>query len=262
MTPEALADLVEAEWGTKQQSDSLLALHGALASTRAEAWTAASGGPASETRPGVMVAPDVEHLLEGFGLNLVGTSGRVPIAEFRSALAAELRRSVTIERTTVASVVDAVLERLVSGGRLIRDGDRVSPAGAATGPSAELVAAMDRLQAALAVPAPPSLREAAAAARCPIEGIRALEGAGRIVRVEDDLAWEASTLQRFVARGLELAAAGPLSPAAFRDATGTSRRYALAILEDLDRQGMLRRTPAGHVPGPRAPTVTPASARR
>jgi hypothetical protein len=47
-----------------------------------------------------------------------------------------------------------------------------------------------------------------------------------------------------------MAAAGPLSPAVFRDATGTSRRYVLVILEDLDRRGLLRRTEAGHVLGP------------
>ena len=44
--------------------------------------------------------------------------------------------------------------------------------------------------------------------------------------------------------------AGPLTPAAFRDETGTSRRYVLVILEDLDRRGLLRRTDAGHVLGP------------
>jgi hypothetical protein len=31
----------------------------------------------------------------------------------------------------------------------------------------------------------------------------------------------------------------------------------MAILEDLDRRAILRRTPAGHVPGPRAPTLAP-----
>jgi len=72
------------------------------------------------------------------------------------------------------------------------------------------------------------------------------------VRVEDDLAWAADTYRRLQALAVEMAAAGPLTPAAFRDATGTSRRYALAILEDLDRRGVLRRTDAGHVPGPRA----------
>jgi len=48
-----------------------------------------------------------------------------------------------------------------------------------------------------------------------------------------------------------MAAVAPLTPAAYRDATGTSRRYVLVILEDLDRRGLLRRTDAGHVLGPR-----------
>jgi hypothetical protein len=56
-----------------------------------------------------------------------------------------------------------------------------------------------------------------------------------------------------------MAAVSPLSPAAYRDATGTSRRYVLAILEDLDRRGLLRRTDAGHVLGPR--TVARLQAR-
>jgi hypothetical protein len=49
-----------------------------------------------------------------------------------------------------------------------------------------------------------------------------------------------------------MAAVTPLTPAALRDATGTSRKYVMAILEDLDRRAMLRRTPNGHVPGVRA----------
>ena len=40
--------------------------------------------------------------------------------------------------------------------------------------------------------------------------------------------------------------------AALRGATGTSRKYVVALLEDLGRRGILTRTPAGHVPGPRA----------
>jgi hypothetical protein len=60
-----------------------------------------------------------------------------------------------------------------------------------------------------------------------------------------------------------MAANVPLTPAALRDATGTSRRYVMAILTDLDRRGILRRTPDGHLPGPRAATAlasAPASA--
>jgi hypothetical protein len=88
-------------------------------------------------------------------------------------------------------------------------------------------------------------------AGCPPDGIRALEAAGRIVRLEDDLAWSASIYRELVRTALRLAAAAPLTPAAFRDATGSSRRYVLLILDDLGRRGLLRRTEAGHVLGPR-----------
>ncbi len=111
---------------------------------------------------------------------------------------------------------------------------------------------MGRLEAALAVPAPPPLGEAARRAGCPAEGVRGLEAAGRIVRVEDDLAWAGSTYRGLEALALRLATPGPLTPATLRDATGTSRKYVMALLEDLDRRGVLRRTPDGHVPGPRA----------
>ena len=43
------------------------------------------------------------------------------------------------------------------------------------------------------VAAPPSLAAAAREAGCPPDGVRALEVAGRIVRLEDDLAWAAGT---------------------------------------------------------------------
>ncbi len=115
---------------------------------------------------------------------------------------------------------------------------------------------MDRLESALDVPAPPPLSEAAIAAACPPDGIRALESAGRIIRLDDDLAYAADAYRRLEARAVELATASPLAPAALRDATGTSRKYVMAILEDLDRRGVLRRTPAGHVPGPRAVAAT------
>ena len=61
--------------------------------------------------------------------------------------------------------------------------------------------------------------------------------------------------ERIDGRTLLDSAIDGVTPAALRDATGTSRKYVMAILEDLDRRAILRRTPAGHVPGPKAPTV-------
>jgi selenocysteine-specific elongation factor len=135
----------------------------------------------------------------------------------------------------------------------MRAGERVRPPGVDTGQPA-LRESMDRLELLLAVAAPPSLDEAARAAGCPPEGIRALELERRIVRVEDNLAWATTVYDALTDRALQLAEEGPLTPAAYRDATGTSRRFVLAILEDLDRRQILRRTPDGHVRGPRAPT--------
>ena len=97
---------------------------------------------------------------------------------------------------------------------------------------------------------------AARSASCPAAGIRELERSGRIVVLEPDLAYASSTYRDLADRAVAMTRAGPLTPAAYRDATGTSRKYVMAILEDLDRRGILRRTDAGHVPGPR---VTPGS---
>lgn len=112
---------------------------------------------------------------------------------------------------------------------------------------------MARLEAALATTAPPPLGEAARAAACPPAGIRALERAGRIVVLAPDLAYATATYRDLTTRALSMASQGPLTPAAFRDATGTSRKYVMAILEDLDRRAILLRTPEGHVPGAKAP---------
>jgi hypothetical protein len=118
---------------------------------------------------------------------------------------------------------------------------------------------MDRLERWLAVPAPPPLAEAARASGCPPDGVRALEAAGRIVRLDGDLAYAAGTYRQLAEAALAMARTGALAPATYRDATGTSRKYVLAILEDLDRRAILRRTPEGHVPGPRAPQAATAT---
>jgi hypothetical protein len=85
-----------------------------------------------------------------------------------------------------------------------------------------------------------------------MEGIRELERTGRIVVLGEDIAYATTTYDEITATALALATTAPLTPAALRDATGTSRKYVMAILEDLDRRAILRRTADGHIPGPRA----------
>jgi selenocysteine-specific elongation factor len=207
---------------------------------------------------GWALATDVEAALNARATELVAahhaadpSSPGLPVPAVRGELALAARRLATLGRSAADEVARAVLDAAVARGTLARDGDRVRDPARAAGLPAETLAAMDRLEIALTVAAPPALADAARAAACPPDGVRALETAGRIVRLEDDLAWAATAYRDLVRRALALAAAGPLSPAAFRDATGTSRRFVLVILEDLDRRGLLRRTDSGHVLGPK-----------
>jgi selenocysteine-specific elongation factor len=212
------------------------------------------------------LAPDTRLALEEAALQLVAEhqlgapmSAGLPLPRARAALLKRLRSLATIERsdTTAAQLaVAGIVDVLVAEARLVRVGEALrDPSHGAEVPP-ELLAAMARLEAALSVAAPPPLDAAAASAGCPPEGVRALQADGRIVRLAPDLAWSTATYHGLAATALDRARVGPLSPAAFRDATGTSRKYVLAILEDLDRRGVLQRTPEGHVPGPRAPVPT------
>jgi selenocysteine-specific elongation factor len=255
-------------------ADALVALHGALRQSRIAAVHGALRGPgeaAAEHGPAdrdeLVLAPDVVEAVEAHVLGEVGRApsgalAGVSLPELRSSTTRALRRLAALDRRSAANAAAAVgriVATLIARHRVVQEGDRIrSPE---SGPIIipDLAAAMDRLEAALAVPAPPDLSEAARAAGCPPEGVRALLAAGRIIRLEADLAWAAATYQRLARLALDLAEQGALTPAALRDATGTSRRFVLAILEDLNRREILRRTPAGHVPGPRAPRPKPAA---
>ena len=179
------------------------------------------------------------------------------LSAVRSGAAGWLRRQVTLDRAAAGRATAAALDRLVDAGRLERDGDSLRLPGSQPPPNENpaRTVAMDRLEQTLAVPAPPALSSAALAAGCDPPGLRELERAGRIVILEPDLGYASATYRDLAARALALATAAPLTPAALRDATGTSRRYVMAILEDLDRRGILRRTDAGHLPGPRSATA-------
>ena len=240
-TADRLAAVLAAADGAARDR-ALLNLHGHRSGTppelAADVATSLSSAAAAAVRAHHAAEPD---------------SAGITLPQLRGAVALAAQRLVAIEASEAAAVAADVIASLVAEGRLVRVGDRVADAEAGAAAPSELAAAMARLEAALAVPAPPALAEAARAAGCPAEGVAELARSGRIVRLEADLAWAASEFQRLAAVALAQARREPLTPAAFRDASGTSRKYVLAILEDLDRRGILRRTPAGHVPGPRAP---------
>jgi selenocysteine-specific elongation factor len=198
------------------------------------------------------IAPDVIAAAEGSMLATI--DDEAPVATARAAAARALRRLVTARRDEAARAAAAVVDHAVTVGRLVRVGDTVRRPGA-TGPARDprVDEAMDRLVAALSTPAPPPLGDAAREVGCPPDAVRELERAGRIVVLEPDLGYAMSTYRDLAAKALAMASERALTPATFRDATGTSRKYVMAILQDLDRRAILRRTPDGHVPGPKAP---------
>ncbi|HEY8868134.1 MAG TPA: selenocysteine-specific translation elongation factor [Candidatus Limnocylindrales bacterium] len=263
-TPERLADLASAVAAGDPDaiSGALVALHGALPTERVGAVSALFGEPAALGSVGVgdvVLAPDVADALKRRVVALVVDGGAspvsaaVPVADVRRDLAAALRRSTGLVGTAAASASDRVIDDLVDRGRLVRDRDRLVDPARAPGLPAALEVAMARLEALLDVNAPPGLAAASAEAGCPPDGVRALESAGRIVRVDLDLAYSGTAYRRLVETAVSMAAGVPLTPAALRDATGTSRKYVMALIEDFDRRGILRRTPDGHVPGRRGP---------
>jgi selenocysteine-specific elongation factor len=226
-TPERVGALVDARPGAR------LDLHGIL---------------------GRELAGDIAHAAEAVAIAAVDGAATLPAV--RTAVALTLRRAATVRRDEALAAADLVIDRVIADGRLTRVGQMLrAPGVAVAAPDLASAAAMDRLEALLSVTMPPTLPDAARAAGCPTAAVHQLERDGRIVVLDDDLAYATSTYRDLVATALELATGEPLTPAMFRDATGTSRKYVMAILEDLDRRAILRRTPAGHVPGAKAPAA-------
>jgi hypothetical protein len=250
------------EQGRSAVDGALIELHGARVLD--------DGPDGHGTGRSLALARDVRTALDEAALEAVAAHHReapispgLPLPRARAAVLRRLRSLATVERRDldlVSVTVARVVNHLVSDGRLLRRDDVLRDPAIAGSEPTELHDAMARLERALDVPAPPSLDEAAAAAGCPPEGVQALQSAGRIVRLGPELAWSSAAYHRLAAVALEHSRRAPLTPAALRDATGTSRKYVLAILEDLDRRQILRRTPDGHVPGPRAPQPEPEPA--
>jgi selenocysteine-specific elongation factor len=246
-----------------ERSSALLNLHGVLDPARLSAGDRVAA-PADEALWAIrladrLIALPIAAALEAEALVAVANGARsaplgpgISRAALRTTLVRGLRRAASVDQRSAGAIIDGLLARLVAAGRLEREGDLLREPGALATLQPAVIAAMDRLEQALAIATPPALATAVLASGCPPEGVRALESAGRIVRLDDDLAYAASQYGELARTALAMARQAALTPSAYRDATGTSRKYVMAILEELDRRGILRRTADGHVPGPRA----------
>jgi selenocysteine-specific elongation factor len=102
----------------------------------------------------------------------------------------------------------------------------------------------DRVLAALSLHpfAPPTGRELEAQARTDDSMLAFMVQSGKIVHVGGGVYFESGAFDQLVALALEIIdREGAVSMAAFRDAAGTSRKYAQAFLEYLDARRITRR---------------------
>jgi selenocysteine-specific elongation factor len=189
-----------------------------------------------------LAAPDVvEESGSALGAALADYHSNHPlrpgleIGEVRSLLA-DLRPAFSDP-----DLADAFLDHLVGRRLLARDATVVRL------PSHSLSTAgredADRLVAAIreSEPSPPSVKDLTASGFSP-ELIRAVCAEGRLVRLSPDIV----VTPEFVARAeavIRWNAKPPgITVSAFKDALGTSRKYALPLLEYFDGKGLTRRT--------------------
>ncbi len=92
------------------------------------------------------------------------------------------------------------------------------------------------------------------------EALAVLAAEGSIVRVAEGIVFARDAYDRMVTQTLALIDAhGSVTLAQFRDAIGTSRKYAQAVMEYLDARRITRRAGDAHLRGPMAREITPPS---
>jgi selenocysteine-specific elongation factor len=161
----------------------------------------------------------------------------------------------------------AAIAALTEAGRLRTVRGALAPAQAA-GPAAPVADPLDRIDvrllALLAADGPEPRPPQALADALAITGADArarldrLAAADHVRRLGADVYYDPPSLERLEALALELARErGSITLAGLRDALGSSRKYAQAIVEHLDRSGLTVRRGDEHLPRPSAATARP-----
>ncbi len=171
----------------------------------------------------------------------------IPKGELKSLLA----------RTLPAPVFDEALEILAAGGLLLLKGDRVTLPEAAPALSPRQAEAVGKLERRLAgkgfqVPEVSELTKEIPKGERPEELIRYLVDSGRAVKVTSELLYPKTLWEDLEGRLRSyFGKNATMSMGAFKDLVQVSRKYAVPMLEHLDRTGVTRREGDERVPGPR-----------
>ncbi|MGZ5352529.1 MAG: selenocysteine-specific translation elongation factor [Actinomycetota bacterium] len=221
----------------------LLAERGAVADADLRLLTGRDSVPGAEPTGRWWVRPDVHDAVVGALLEHVrafhasnpGALG-VDAPEIQGLVVRALRAAGA---PSAAVLSDALVDDLVRSGlfawsgRSLRLADH--EAGVAAGEVERLVSTV-----AAGEPTPPALSELRAAGFAS-EAIDAALREGRLVRIAPDLVLTTELVQRAIGAVRGAGTAG-ITVSAVRQAIGTSRKYAVPLLEHLDRTGVTRRS--------------------
>ncbi len=162
-----------------------------------------------------------------------------------------------LQREIEGAVFDEALETAIQEGRLQATGDRVNLPQAAPSLTEVESRALEQVERRLAssgfqVPDLSELLNELPPGVKPGEVVRHLQEAGRVVKVTSDLLYPTQLWAEIEARVRAHFARRPaLTMAEFKELLQVSRKYAVPILEHLDRSGLTRREGDLRSPGPR-----------
>jgi len=227
----------------------LLALHtaerGAVAISDARAVTGAT-----DVRPPAGVESLGDHYADAARLQRWADAVTGALADHHAAnpLARAAPRPVVdralAEHGCPAAVVDDVVGWCERAGVVVREATGLRLPDHRVALDDDQRRARDALLAALdADPfAPPSLSDTAAAVGVSRPLLAEMESAGQVVRLATDIAMTSTAVDEAAALLRAAAAEGPLTASRARQVLGTSRKYVVPLLEELDRRGITRRT--------------------
>jgi selenocysteine-specific elongation factor len=160
-----------------------------------------------------------------------------PLASARRVLADSLR---PLTGPPDAGLVDAILDRLADDGRITRTSTSISSPGDRR-VDREKDPLVQRVVAAISSdPAQPPTIKDLLSQGIGRDAIDAAARSGLVVRVAPDLMFTPALIERAEAIVMAAGIAG-IRVSAFREALGTSRKYALPLLEWFDQRGVTRR---------------------
>lgn len=160
-----------------------------------------------------------------------------PLATARRTLAASLR---PLTGPPDVGLVDAVLDRLAVDGLITRTSTSISSPGHRPADRENDPVVLRVVEAIAAEPAQPPTIKDLLAQGIGRDAIDAAARSGLVVRVAPDLIFTPALIERAEAIVKAADIAG-IRVSAFREALGTSRRYALPLLEWFDQRGVTRR---------------------